>query len=282
MTSTVLLPLLTLACMCSSQDLSQTFLTTSQWSVRTTVNSSNHCLLASGNFTLVLPQINKDNTSMAQVNRTWVVPENATAKGACGELSSELNLHWLDEATGKENVMNLVISKVGRLAALTGIFTRLHTGANKAEIEMSGQIDLKDFNTLVWPIRYGLSCPASLQYPLYHAPNPISETLTASSSSSVVTQETNHHQTPMAYLVVENIKLEAFREVTLVDQYPESMSQEFYRRKWECEFHMTFDWAPIAVGGGLACLVSFMLGAFLCKSSIGCGDGARREKYEKF
>ena len=80
MISTVLLPLLTLACMCSSQDLSQTLLTTSQWSVRTTVNSSNHCLLASGNFTLVLPQINEDNTSMVQVNRTWVVPENATAK----------------------------------------------------------------------------------------------------------------------------------------------------------------------------------------------------------
>lgn len=79
MTSTVFLPLFTLACMCSGQDLSQTLLTTSQWSVRTTVNSSNHCLLASGNFTLVLPQINED-TSMVQVNRTWVVPENATAK----------------------------------------------------------------------------------------------------------------------------------------------------------------------------------------------------------
>jgi len=280
MTSTVLLPLLSLVCMCSSQDLSETLLTTSQWSVRTPENSSNHCLLASGNFTLVLPQMNEDKTSIVQVNRTWVVPKNATAKGICGELASELSLHWLDAASGKKNVMNLVITKVGRLAALTGIFTRLHTGAGKEEIEMSGQIDLKDFNTLVWPIRYGLSCPVLLQYPLYHAPNPMSETLTLTSSGSIVSQET--HQTPMAFLVVENIKLEAFRDVTLVDQYPESMSQEFYRRKWECEFHMTFDWAPIAVGGGLACLVSFMLGAFLCKSSIGCGDGARREKYEKF
>ena len=59
--------------------------------------------------------------------------------------------------------MNLVISKVGRLAALTGIFTRLHTGANKAEIEMSGRIDLKDFNTLVWPIRYASSTWRSQQ-----------------------------------------------------------------------------------------------------------------------
>lgn len=41
--------------------------------------------------------------------------------GICGELSSELSLHWLDEVSGKQNVMNLVISKVGRLAALTGI-----------------------------------------------------------------------------------------------------------------------------------------------------------------
>ena len=79
MITTVLLPLLALACMCSSQDLSQT-LTTSQWSVLTAVNSSDHCLLASGNFTLVLPQMNEDNTSMVQVNRTWAVPENATAK----------------------------------------------------------------------------------------------------------------------------------------------------------------------------------------------------------
>ena len=69
-------------------------------------------------------------------------------------------------------------------------------------------------------IRYGLSCPVSLQYPLYHAPNPISETLTLTSSSgSVMSQETNHHQTPMAYLVVENIKLEVGREFLLIELY---------------------------------------------------------------
>ena len=74
------LPLLTLVCMCSSQDLSQTPLTTSQWSVRMIDNSSDHCLLDSGNFTLVVSQMNEDNTSMVQVIRTWVVPDNATAK----------------------------------------------------------------------------------------------------------------------------------------------------------------------------------------------------------
>ena len=99
-------------------------------------------------------------------------------------------------------------------------------------------------NALILIVRYGLSCPVSLQYPLYHlAPSPVSENH-GSSSGSVGSQETNH-QIPMAYLVVENVKFEAFREVTLLDQDPESMSQEFYRQKWECEFHMTLDWAPV-------------------------------------
>ena len=61
----------------------------------------------------------------------------------------------MDHGAGNENLLNLVITKVGRLASLTGIFTKLHIGASKAEItEMSGHIDLKDFNTLVWPIRF--------------------------------------------------------------------------------------------------------------------------------
>ena len=81
MSSTVLLPILSLLCICSSQDLSKTVnLTTSKWSVRTTVNSPDHCLLASGNFTLVVSQMNEMNTSMVQVIRTCVVPDNATAK----------------------------------------------------------------------------------------------------------------------------------------------------------------------------------------------------------
>ena len=37
----------------------------------------------------------------------------------------------------------------------------------------------------------------------------------------------------------------------------------------------------IAVAGGLACLVGVMLAAFLCKTSLGCGDVDRR-KFEKF
>jgi len=267
MSSSVLYLLLGQVFLSHSQELSET----AQWSVETTVGQtqSGHCLLASGNFSLVVLERSEDDSVVDQINRTWVVPEVATVKeGQCSEQSSHIVLHWHDEDTGEENLLNLVISRKGRLAGLTGVFARLFPDSNK--LEMSVQLDFKDFITLAWPLRYSMSCPQVLQFPLY--PAPINPALTASSGSQL--------SPPIAFLLVENLKLEAFRAETLLDQYPESMSQDFYRRTWECEFHMTFDWAPIAVGGGLACLVGFMLGAFLCKSSIGCGDG--REKYEKF
>ena len=73
----------------------------------------------------------------------------------CGEISSELNLRWIDEVSGKENLLNLVITKKGRLTGLTGVFTRLHSSrGNRDMLEMSGQVDFKDFDTLLWPIRY--------------------------------------------------------------------------------------------------------------------------------
>ena len=50
----------------------------------------------------------------------------------------------------------------------------------------------------------------------------------------------------MAYLVVENVMLEVFRDQNLMAKYAESMSLQFYRRVWECEFHMTFDWSPVS------------------------------------
>ena len=67
-------------------------------------------------------------------------------------------------------------------------------------------------------------------------------TLTSTTVSSLESQPR-----PLAFLVVENLKLEAFRADTLLDQYPESMSQDFYRRRWACEFHMTLDWAPVGL-----------------------------------
>ena len=45
----------------------------------------------------------------------------------------------------------MVITKKGRLAALTGVSMRLHE--DTAKLEMSVQMDFKDFITLAWPIR---------------------------------------------------------------------------------------------------------------------------------
>eukprot|EP00092_Neocalanus_flemingeri_P022118 GFUD01023994.1.p1 GENE.GFUD01023994.1~~GFUD01023994.1.p1 ORF type:complete len:281 (+),score=56.88 GFUD01023994.1:73-915(+) len=280
MTSSVVLLFLSQVSLSLSLD-SQSLLTSSQWSVITPDGQANsgHCLLASGNFSLVVQQQSEADNPMddrllmpVTVNRTWVVPDNASARGVCGEQSSEIDLTWRDQATGEENLLKLVITRKGRLAGLTGVFMWMsHEGG---KLEMSVEMDFQDFITLAWPIRYGLSCPRSLQFPLYPAPISLPMTSTIGTSK-------DEKPTPLAFLVVKNLQLEAFRGETLLDQYPESMSQDFYRRRWECEFHMTFDWAPIAVGGGLGCLVGFMLGAFLCKSNIGCGDG-RQSKYDKF
>jgi len=276
----ILLVLVSVLYDCKSQNVASEdpSLPTSQWSVLTQEGQakSGHCLIISGKFSLVVEVTSEnatlveDSASVQPVNRTWVVPESASAKGVCGEDSSEINLHWPDEDTGEENLLNLVISRRGRLAALTGIFTRLNYG--NVKIEMYRQIRFKDFSSLVWPIRYGLCCQKMIQFPLYPAPLSL-----LTSVSGFIPEEVPK---PYAYLVVESINLEGFRDDTLLDQYPKSMAQEFSRRKWECEFHRFFKWSTIAVGGGLSCLVAFMLGAFLCKLSLGCGDGKRIE-YEK-
>jgi len=270
---------LTVMYLCKSQKVDQDDLTTSEWSVLSPdgQSKSGHCLIASGKFSLVVEVSTSENTTLVEdregvqlVNRTWVVPESASAKGVCGEDSSEINLHWPDPDTGEENLLNFVVSRRGRLAALTGIFTRLNYGSSK--IEMYGQIRFRDYLALIWPIRYGLCCKKILQFPLYPAP--------LSLLTSVPGLVSEHVPKPIGFLVVESINLEGFRADTLVDQYPKSMAQEFYRRKWECEFHRFFKWSTVAVGGGLACLVGFMFGAFVCKLSLGCGDGKRTE-YEK-
>jgi len=275
MSLSVSLYFLSLVCTCRSNILS---VATPQWSVRNLEVTNGHCLLASGNFSLIFPSVQDQGSPLAlQVNTTRAVPSNASAQGVCGDQSSELNLRWLDQDTAEENVLNLVITKMGRLAGITGVFTRLHSSpSNRGMREMSGHVDFNGFSTLVWPIRYGLSCPKSLMYPLYHAPIPL--------TSPMVVADTNKklaRNAPMAYLLIENIQLEAFRHLTLQDQIPQSLSLEFYRRVWECEFHMSFDWAPIAVSGGLASLIALLLSAFLCKTSVGCSDRISRRKYEK-
>ena len=48
-----------------------------------------------------------------------------------------------------------MISKAGRLAGLSGVFTRLHSNIDKAGMrEMSTQLDFKEYGSLVWPIRF--------------------------------------------------------------------------------------------------------------------------------
>jgi len=281
MTFSVSLYFLSLVCTCRNQILS---LATPQWSVRNLEVTTGYCLLASGNFSLIFPPVQDQGSPLAvQVNTTWAVPNNASAQGVCGDHSSELNLRWLDEDTAEENLLNLVITKMGRLAGLTGVFTRLHSSPNNRGMrEMSGHVDFNGFSTLVWPIRYGLSCPKSLMYPLYHAPIPLTSPLVVASPSTATdaNKELARHA-PMAYLLIENIQLEAFRHLTLRDQIPQSSALEFYRRVWECEFHMSFDWAPIAVSGGLASLIALLFSAFLCKTSLGCSDRISTRGYEK-
>ena len=74
--TSVYLSILSLACMCSSQHLSETQLASPLWSVPTTEGGTDLCLIASGNFSLVLPQSVLEEGS----NLTWVVPSTATAQ----------------------------------------------------------------------------------------------------------------------------------------------------------------------------------------------------------
>jgi len=242
-----------------------------QWAVESSVSSTEqglkYCLLASGNISIVL------------MNKTWTVPIDAKSQGECGNDLSELSLRWLDPDSGDKNVLNLFISRMGRLAGISSVFARLQ------QVEMSVQIDLRDYNALIWPIRYGLSCSRSLQYPLYPAPSPmISSLLINGSIKEESMKESKSDRVPVATLVLDSFHLEAFREATQEDQYLDPLSQVFTRQKWECEFHKTFDWAPFVVGAGIALLVAFMLGytVFSKRRSLIESEEDRKFKYEKF
>jgi len=269
--SIVLSTFLCVACTCIRQNVPDSTYSPAQWSVKSTNNflgegsRSFHCLLLSGNITVELVPVSlKENSLLLVSNNTWVVPVNATVQGDCGEAVSEMSLEWLDQETEDMNLLNFVITREGRLAGLTGIFLRLQ------EREMTSQLDPYDGEVLEWPVRYGLDCSVSVRYPLFHAPDPFL-------SSLVLMTPYEDKPKLVAYIIIENLKLEAFRELSLVDQFPESMALEFYRRKWECEFHIRFFWAPIVVSGALLCLLCLMLGVIFCKSSLGCNDSSRND-----
>ena len=80
--------------------------------------------------------------------------------------------------------------------------------------------------------------------------------------------------------VLQSSILQVFREETSVSS--ESVSKQFVRKAWECEFHYIRSWAPPVVGGTLAFLVLAMIFSFFFKSFLGCSDYPRkRGGYQK-
>jgi len=244
--------------------------TSSTWIVRSR-DTDEACIIASGDVRIRLVVAGE----MENVTVDEEIPAGeVTVDGECGDDEAELKLVWPDELSGEDNMLNLVVSRNGRLAGLTGAFVRLQVGAiGKREshahdsVEMMTKMDFRDIITPVWPLRYGLNCPQSQEFPLYPAPihllqNDIADIRPAD---------------PTSFLIVENLRLEAFRDESTVD-IPELQSglDFFHRRTWECEFHFTLDWAPVVVGCGLAGLVVFMVTAFFCKRSM----GKKRNKYD--
>ena len=83
------------------------------------------------------------------------VPRRAEANGHCEDQQTEINLRWRDkDGEGKypqHNLLNLVVTKKGRLASLTGVFVRLHHQGRR--YELTSNIDVREKKTLSWPFR---------------------------------------------------------------------------------------------------------------------------------
>ena len=117
--------------LCIMQTESSSEPVSARWSVSSPGirdNSSHHCLLLSANLSIILVHPGEDVRNMTEDVRRlhWKieVPNEAEARGVCGDMESEISLHWDD---GEEvNVVNLVVAKNGRLADLTGVFARFY------------------------------------------------------------------------------------------------------------------------------------------------------------
>jgi len=190
------------------------------------------------------------------------VPQaSVDVEGRCGQDEAELKLTWQDE-DGEENELNLVVERRGRLAALTGAFLNIPHGSKSRSamsqdtMDLTATMDIRDYATLQWPLRYGLHCQKELTFALY--------------PSQTNPKDPKHGEVkPAAYLRLENLRLEVFRRETLEDQYPEELFGDFFTlRTWACEFHVIYDWAPIMVGAGLAFLIVVMVGAFMIKQYV--------------
>ena len=116
-------------------------------------NSSHHCLLLSANLSIILVHPGEDVRNMTEDVRRlhWKieVPNEAEARGVCGDMEAEISLHWEDGE--EENVVNLVVAKNGRLADLTGVFARFY-------LHSRYMIKLVTDNFVVFDLRRVLGC----------------------------------------------------------------------------------------------------------------------------
>jgi len=237
------------------------------------------CSIISANFSFIFVHRNENpefmSEDMRRLHYRVEVPSEAEADGHCGDQQTEITLSWKD-SSGDRSLLNLVITKKGRLAGLTGVFARLHHQDRK--YELTSNIDPRLKQSLSWPFRYCLSCQRSLYYPLYQVRR-------SSRFHQNMEDQTDIQDQPVAFIVLENLMIEVFRDhpsLELID--PELYQQNpriFYRRSWECEFHYILAWAPPVVGGTLLALLVIMVISFFLKSCIGCSDYQIKRGYQK-
>jgi len=263
--------------LCMSQTIPTSEPVSALWSVSSAGDngSDHHCLLLSANLSIILVHPGEDVRNMTEDVRRlhWKmeVPQYADARGVCGDTESQISLHWEDREE-EENVVNMVVTRNGRLAELTGVFARffLHSSWH----EVTSTMQKLELNSLSWPHRYCLSCMKTLYYPLYK----VSEV------------QRNHNLRkdddvpPAAFLVVDNLMFEVFRkqEASVTKKLDIKTTLKMHsKRNWECEFHVIYDWAPFVLGGVLIFIVVLSLLVFIFKSCLGCSDHPRRDNYQK-
>ena len=124
--------------MTTSLGMSQTVPTSepvsAHWSVTSAADnngngSHHHCLLLSANLSIILVHPGEDVRNMTEDVRRlhWKieVPHDADARGVCGDVESQISLYW-EEGDEEDNVVNMVVTRNGRLAELTGVFARFY------------------------------------------------------------------------------------------------------------------------------------------------------------
>jgi len=239
------------------------------------------CLLLSGNISIVFVHPGEDLHSMSEDVRRlhWrmTVPDDAASHGVCGEAKTEVSLTWRQEDregwNDGKNLINLVVTKNFRLAELTGVFARVYLNSKK--YELTSNMQKYDEERLTWPHRYCLSCEKTLMYPVYN----------------VYEVKKNHNLRkdddvpPKAFLVIDNLKWEVFRQESSLEgglEVGSTKSRSFLdmKRHWECQFLKIFLWIPYLASGTLAFLVIFMFVCLMFKSYLGCSDYDNGENSE--